>query len=148
MPAARRNFSELIWTALPMPTEPNEIVPGLALASAMKSCRVFQFRLTWPGLHHPEAAVREIALDLGMGVDLERLVGTLSGGEQQRVALGRCLLRKASVCLLDEPLGHLDAPLRTELRRRIRTLARRLSVPWFSSRTIPLKHSPWAIASR
>ena len=37
IPAARRNFSALICTALPTPTEPNTIDPGLALASAMKS---------------------------------------------------------------------------------------------------------------
>src|SRR3984957_12197253 len=46
------NFSALICTALPMPTEPNEIDPGLALASAMKSCTVFHGReagtiITW-----------------------------------------------------------------------------------------------------
>src|ERR1044072_5661876 len=44
IPAANRNFSELICTALPMPTEPYEIEPGLALASAMKSWMVFQGR--------------------------------------------------------------------------------------------------------
>ena len=44
MPAARRNFSELICTALPMPTEPKEIEPGFALASAMKSWMVFHGR--------------------------------------------------------------------------------------------------------
>src|SRR5829696_2171082 len=44
MPAARRNFSVLICTALPMPTDPNEIEPGLALASAMKSWMIFQGR--------------------------------------------------------------------------------------------------------
>jgi len=46
MPAASLNFSELIWTALPMPTEPNEIDPGFALASAMNSCTVFHGRVT------------------------------------------------------------------------------------------------------
>src|SRR6267142_5899832 len=44
MPAASRNFSALICTALPMPTEPNEIDPGFAFASAIKSCTVFQGR--------------------------------------------------------------------------------------------------------
>ena len=43
-PAARRNFSALICTALPTPTEPNEIDPGFALASAMKSWMVFHGR--------------------------------------------------------------------------------------------------------
>src|SRR5882757_4764578 len=44
IPAARRNFSALICTALPMPTEPNEIDPGFALASVMKSWMVFHGR--------------------------------------------------------------------------------------------------------
>src|SRR5258708_23563385 len=46
MPAARRNFSALICTALPVPTEPNEIDPGFALASAINSCTFFQGRET------------------------------------------------------------------------------------------------------
>src|ERR1700690_2751927 len=46
IPAARRNFSALICTALPTPTEPNTIEPGLALASAMKSRTVFHGRET------------------------------------------------------------------------------------------------------
>ena len=65
---------------------------------------------------------------LGLSSDLDRPAGQLSGGQQQRVALGRCLLRKAKACLLDEPLGHLDAPLRTELRRLIRTLTREAGI--------------------
>lgn len=65
---------------------------------------------------------------LDLDKDLDRPVQHLSGGQQQRVALGRCLLRKAKVTLLDEPLGHLDAPLRTELRRQIRGLARDLGL--------------------
>src|ERR1700761_3400127 len=44
-PAPRRNFSALICTALPTPTEPNEIDPGFTLASLMKSCTVFQGRI-------------------------------------------------------------------------------------------------------
>ena len=66
-----------------------------------------------------------LAGELGLEADLDRAVQQLSGGQQQRVALGRCLLRNAKVCLLDEPLGNLDAPLRTALRRLIRELARR-----------------------
>jgi ABC-type sugar transport system ATPase subunit len=68
--------------------------------------------------------LERIARLLELERDLERPVRELSGGQQQRVALGRCLLRQAPICLLDEPLGHLDAPLRVELRRQIRTLAR------------------------
>ena len=69
-----------------------------------------------------------MARQLGLDGDLERPVQELSGGQQQRVALGRCLLRQAPICLLDEPLGHLDAPLRVEMRRLIRVLAREQGV--------------------
>jgi ABC-type sugar transport system ATPase subunit len=65
-----------------------------------------------------------VASILGLDGVLDRRVGELSGGQQQRVALGRCLLREAPLWLLDEPLGHLDAPLRTELRRQVRALVK------------------------
>jgi ABC-type sugar transport system ATPase subunit len=67
-----------------------------------------------------EAELLAVARMLDLEHDLDRPVQQLSGGQQQRVALGRCLLRRAKICLLDEPLGHLDAPLRTELRRQMR----------------------------
>jgi ABC-type sugar transport system ATPase subunit len=69
-----------------------------------------------------------IARLLDLDRDLDRPVQQLSGGQQQRVALGRCLLRRASIWLLDEPLGHLDAPLKTDLRRQIRMLARNFGI--------------------
>jgi ABC-type sugar transport system ATPase subunit len=71
-----------------------------------------------------EAKLLEIARMLDLEKDLDRPVQQLSGGQQQRVALGRCLLRQAKICLLDEPLGHLDAPLRTDLRRQMRSALR------------------------
>lgn len=79
----------------------------------------------WLGLGSSrEGDLNRIAELLGLSKLLNRPLGQLSGGQQQRVALGRCLLRKSRVTLLDEPLGSLDAPLRTELRRQIRSLAR------------------------
>jgi len=48
--------------------------------------------------------------------------GSLSGGEQQRVALARCLMRKRDILLLDEPFSALDATTRKEMINLLQTL--------------------------
>ena len=64
--------------------------------------------------------------DLLRQVDLEKnrdkLPNKLSGGQQQRVALARALAMRPSVVLFDEPLSNLDAKLREQVRREIRSL--------------------------
>ena len=69
-----------------------------------------------------ERRVSETAAELGLEPLLNRMPGELSGGEAQRVALGRAMVRQPSVFLFDEPLSNLDAPLRLELRRQIKRL--------------------------
>ncbi len=75
-----------------------------------------------------ERRVREVAEMLGLTEYLERKPGQLSGGQRQRVAMGRAIVREASVFLMDEPLSNLDAKLRVQMRADIAALQSRLGV--------------------
>jgi ABC-type sugar transport system ATPase subunit len=67
---------------------------------------------------------------LGVGFEelLSRRPGTLSSGQKQRVALGRCIIRNPSVFLLDEPLSDLDAKLRQTTRIELKRLLRHFGI--------------------
>ena len=76
----------------------------------------------------PEAdrRVREAAEMLGVSQLLGTKPMTLSAGQRQRVALGRAIVRRASVLLLDEPLANVDPSLRAQMRQEIADLRQTL----------------------
>lgn len=86
------------------------------------------------GMGLTPAGERYTALDqvvalLGIGHLLSRRPARLSGGEKQRVAIGRALLTSPSLLLMDEPLASLDAARKAEVLPFVARLARELSVP-------------------
>ncbi len=70
--------------------------------------------------------VRWISDELGIDDLLDRNPAQLSGGQKQRVSLARALVREADVYLLDEPIAHLDAKLRTVARTNLKAMATNL----------------------
>jgi multiple sugar transport system ATP-binding protein len=71
-----------------------------------------------------DTRVRDVARLLHIESKLDRKATALSGGEMQRVAIGRALVRRPRVFLMDEPLSSLDAKLREELRVELRRIQR------------------------
>jgi multiple sugar transport system ATP-binding protein len=86
------------------------------------------FPLRSPMRRTPPAEIKErverVAQTLHIENKLHRKATALSGGEMQRVAIGRALVREPRVFLMDEPLSSLDAQLREELRVELKRLQR------------------------
>ncbi len=87
-----------------------------------------EFSLKMAGVPKAERAtqVAKAADILGLEPYMERRPKELSGGQMQRVAMGRAIVRDPSVFLFDEPLSNLDAKLRGKVRGEIKTLHARL----------------------
>src|SRR3954465_10494535 len=77
-----------------------------------------------------EQRTRKVAEIMGVGFDhlMGRVPTTLSGGEQQRVAIGRCIVRDPTLFLMDEPICNLDAKLRESTRLELKKLLRNFSI--------------------
>ena len=104
------------------------VFQSYALYPTMNVERNMSFGLRVAGTPKAEVAQRvaRAARMLQLEPLLSRKPAQLSGGQRQRVAIGRALVREAQVFLFDEPLSNLDAKLRTELRRELKTLHREL----------------------
>ena len=86
------------------------------------------------GHHLADPADRWLGFDeavafLGIGALLDRWPRTLSGGEAQRVAIGRALLRGPELLLMDEPLSSLDAARRGDIMAVIERIRDELKLP-------------------
>src|SRR5215510_1358521 len=91
----------------------------------------FHFKKKTPELSAMAAAKYQRTSEL-MGVELEYLLDRrptkLSGGEKQRVALGRCITRDPTLFLLDEPFSNLDQALREKYRVNLKLLLRQFGI--------------------
>lgn len=99
-----------------------------------QDARLFPHYRVRGNLHYGMAASMKSQFDelvalLGIEPLLDRFPASLSGGEKQRVAIGRALLTAPDILLLDEPLASLDVPRKREVLPYLQQLARRVQTP-------------------
>ena len=99
-----------------------------ALYPHMNVRRNIAYPLVSQGVPRAEvrARVEEVARILRIESILDRGVGGLSGGDRQRVALGRAIVRRPKAFMMDEPLGALDAEFREIMAEELRALHDRM----------------------
>src|ERR1700687_2855776 len=99
------------------------LYPHMTVAANM----AFSMKLRGAPKDEIEKRVKRAAEILGLQQLLERYTRQLSGGQHQRVAMGRAIVRDPQVFLFDEPLSNLDAKLRVQMRTEIKELHQRLT---------------------
>jgi multiple sugar transport system ATP-binding protein len=106
------------------------VFQSFALYPHLSVFKNLAYPLVEDGVARAEIAQRvgETAEMLKLSHRLQQKPATLSGGEQQRVALGRSLIRRPKLLLLDEPLTNLDAKLRYDMRAELKRLHRQLGM--------------------
>ncbi|TIW82637.1 MAG: ABC transporter ATP-binding protein, partial [Mesorhizobium sp.] len=82
----------------------------------------FPLRATRKSRSEIDTEVRSVAKTLQITDLINKKPSALSGGDMQRVAIGRALVRRPKAMLMDEPIGALDAKLREEMRAEIKRL--------------------------
>lgn len=106
---------------------------NMAFGLRLKNRRRGLARLTHRAeIKQTETVIREKVLSTATMLDIQHLLDRkprqLSGGQCQRVALGRAIVRQPQVFLMDEPLSNLDAKMRVQTRAEIIKLHRRLGI--------------------
>lgn len=81
--------------------------------------------LAWQDKEARLGRIKEVLLDVGMMKKIYEKVHTLSGGEQQRIAIARAIINNPSVLIADEPTGNLDIQSADELMYLIKDIARK-----------------------
>ena len=123
-------------TLAPEDRQRDGLVPELSIRENISLASLQEFsRHGWLQRKDEEARARELAAQLHIAAaDLELPVTTLSGGNQQKVVLARCLMRKPLVLLLDEPTRGVDVRAKSEIYKTLHELAAQgLSVLFTSS---------------